>query len=388
MLFTERAASEGGTSSAASSRSVTDAAQRSLPDVAEIREEPPLPEPLGAHRLRVVVWVFPAVTAALLALWGPTELIGVRDAPATWLQAVWGELASVDVVLARSLLAVCAAGSAALVALLGCELGGRRTAVLAGMVYALLPGSSAMALGLGVLPVALAVAATLFAIRLIQQPTAARTAHYAVALVSVGVVAPPTLVVAVSHGVVAACCRRQRLRRTLCWAAAVATALAVVSALVGVLTLDEGLPSAAAETVPPVSALGDGSIAVFGNAVLAGAVLSLSFLALALRRGPGVATSYAIVTAGALLVMVSLLSERLTSALPIIVPGWCLLAGFALSRVRIARACCAVVLLALLGLPVQVQLRQGVVATGGQLLGVVVASSSPSPVSVNPEASR
>jgi mannosyltransferase len=356
---------------------ITPAPEKLLLDIAEVREVPPPPEPLAADRLRAVVWVVPALVAALLALWwGPAaEVIPGHDAPAAGLYALWVETASGWGWFARLPLAMGAAASAALVAALGTEFSGRRTGALAGLLYAVLPGSTAVTLGPYVLDVALSLAATLLAVRLAQRPTVLRATHYALALVALGLVAPFALVVALPHGLVAAIWCRPRGRRIMLWGVSIAGALTAVVAIGGLLGVVAGLPRLAAPAGITVLTLSDWARITFGSPVAAGVVLGASALGMTLRGRAGAATGYAVVTTFALLAMAASVAPQAADSLPIIVPTWCLLAGIALGRVRMVPAGCAVALIAVLGLPGQVLLRHSDPAEP-QFSGLVLPDSA------------
>lgn len=320
-------------------------------DIAEILEEPPVPEPLAPDRFRTAVWLIPASLSAGLALWEPTAMArsagsdGALDGiAALWLTAVgtWGWFT-------HAFLAICAGAGAALVAVLGTEFGGRRAGILAGLLYALLPAAGAIVLGPTIVLVDVSLAATLLALRLAGEPKALRATAYAVTLVVLGLLSPPALVVALPHGLFAFLRGRPAGRWALLWSLAIAVAIATIE----VLGVVEGWHPTTAFL--PVES-GWAGIAL-GGPVFVVVLVAMSLAGLSVRADAGMTAVYAIGSTAALVVVAVAVMPAAVEVLPVVVPAWCLLAGIALARVRMARAGCVVVVIAMLGVPGQVLFR-------------------------------
>jgi mannosyltransferase len=180
----------------------------------------------------VCTWLLPTLLALLVGAWGLGGASLWTDELATWSAVtrttpqLWRLLGHVDAVAAPYYLAmhgwVMIAGdstvalrlpsllagtaTAGLLALLGRELRSPRAGLLAGVVYALLPGATRMAQEARVYAlVACAVTlATLLLVRALQRPTARRWAVYAGALLVVGLLHVLALTLVVAHALTVA----------------------------------------------------------------------------------------------------------------------------------------------------------------------------------------
>ena len=178
-------------------------------------------------------------TAATRSFGDLVDLARERDAVLTPYYAfmhVWTEIFGASPVSLRIPSALSMAGAAAATALIGARAFGPRAGLLAGLLFAVLPtvaeyGQEARPYAFAIL---FAAVATLFLLRALERPTAARWAAYALAVAALGAAQLTALAVVAAHGVIVALeFRRSPERRTLLgWAVACAAAAAALAPLV------------------------------------------------------------------------------------------------------------------------------------------------------------
>jgi mannosyltransferase len=323
-------------------------------------EEPAPPEPLEAEWLRHAAWVLPAALTAVVA--GLGAWLGRPAVVETGyygdLMRWWDGVIGGSAVGLRGPAVVALSAAAALTAVIGTRVGGRRVGVMAGLLFAVLPTTSQWARDTR--PVALTtllvVTATLLVMILIDRPRVPVALGYAVAVglagITGGVVA---WLVLAAHAV--AVVSSARVRRTaLLWllAALVGGAAAAVPTLLGhadVLAAGEQLSGAATELPSEL----------FGDLVVAGAVLALAFLGASLRRPAGTVTWSALIPVAGLLAASAVLPIWSAEHLLCTVPAFAVLASVAIRRFTIARGVTALLVIALLGVPAQLDQRGGTV---------------------------
>jgi len=262
--------------------------------------------------------------------------------------------------------------SAGLIGALGGRLSGRRAGLLAGIVFALLPSTSRFAAEARpyALTVLAAVAATYLLVLACDRPTLGRWAAYGLAVVAIGLLNIVAILVLAAHAcVVLAWHRRMWWRFAL---VAVGCAVAMVPVLIyGMRQRNQ------VSYIPRVSFATFDNYAevLFGSAILAFLVIGLAAFALPLRYPAAIFTSWAVVPAVALIVVSLVTPMFLPRYLLYTTPGWALLAGVALARLRWVWFLPALLAIAALGLPAQIQMRAvgGHEQATGQLAGIIAA---------------
>jgi mannosyltransferase len=333
-------------------------------DPPDLRELPAPPEPLDAPWLRTMAWFVPTLAATALGVWPTTAGVGATAAdggamPYAALIDGWTSFAGSSALLLRLPTIAATAASAGLVAVLGVRLAGRRVGLAAGLVFALLPTTSAHAMRLGpeAFAVLLVLLATVLTVRMVDRPGPVAGLGYATALVLLSLVQPLALLVVAAHALIVLTSPAPRGRALAGWTAAASAAGFAIVTLGYTGTIRSDLPSggtgpygwAEAAAVPAT---------VFGGPVVAGAVLAMAFLGGTLRQPARVATLYALVPTAGLFATVQAMPGPLSRQLLVTVPAWALLASLTLRRLTIARGLSAVVAVGLLGLPAQMQIRQ------------------------------
>jgi mannosyltransferase len=345
---------------------------------------PAPPEPLEAGWLTVASWAVPMVVTAGLLLVGLTGSGLGEDELATWglvsapwsdfwqvlrntdasigpyyvLLRGWVEMAGTGDVALRLPSVLFAAGAAALVAAAGTRVGGRRVGFTAGLLFAAVPtvsryGQEARPYALTVFAAALA---TFLLLRLLDQPRFGRHAAYAGAIALLGLAHVVALLIVPAHALVV--WRQREGRRTVvAWLGAVVVGAAPVLPVLYLGTLQT---QTQVGWIPPLSGdrLAETPSALFGGPAIAGAVIALALAALSMREPVRVATAWAVVPAFGLLAASVVVPLWVPRYLFFVVPAWVLLAAFALRQLTILRGLVAVVLIGLLGVTVQVQVRE------------------------------
>jgi mannosyltransferase len=334
-----------------------------------------------------LVWLWPALAALLLgvyhlgrpelwrdelATWDAAsgssgqlfDLLGHTDASSGayylflhgWISVFGDSVASLRI---PSVLAMVAA--AALTALVAKRMFGDRAALCAGLVFALVPAVSrfaqeARSYALTVFAVALV---TLLLLRALERPGLVRWIVYAVGVTLVGVLNLVALTFLLGHLVVVAMhWWRERDRRVLLGFPV--AALAGIALLTPIVVL--GLRQAGIQFQIPTPSLSDVFTSwpqLFFSALVAGAVTFAAPLALGASRSQGI-NGLAMATlpiAAVWIVSHGATSYWMPRYLMFTLPAWALVAGAGIAMLRPAAATIALVVLALLGVPDQRQLR-------------------------------
>ncbi|TWJ26102.1 mannosyltransferase [Micromonospora endolithica] len=336
------------------------------------------------------VWVAPVLLTLAVTLTGLGRAQLWRDELATWSAATrpvgdlvrlagtidaasgpyyllvhgWVELAGDSTTALRLPSALAMTGAAGLTAVLGARLAGFRAGLLAGLLFAVLPGTSRY--GQEARPYALAtllaVAATLLLVAASRRPGAARWVAYALVVAALGLVHLVALTLLAAHAVWVLADRpggaAERARRLGRWALAVLPAALVVAPLVVLARGQRGRQLDWVDAARPgdLAALAGG---VTQSGVVGGLLVGLAALGAARlgRRAllPGGAVLLPMVM---LFVAGSLVPLWVPRYLVFVVPFGCVLAGVALTVAPLPPAVAVVVLAGLLGLPDQAALRR------------------------------
>jgi mannosyltransferase len=346
----------------------------------------------------LIPWAVPALAMALVGGVGLDRPAMWSDELATWGMATtsWDKmfkvLANVDLIIGPyyavahawtdfagssdsairlpSLLAMI--GAAGLVGALGTRLAGRRAGLLAGLFFAVLPGTSryAQEARTYAFTTLFAVLATFALVVAVKRPHFLRYAGYTIAVALLGTLHPIALLLLAAHGwVVFAQYRRQ----TLAW---------LVSAFLGSLPalplLYYGNQQKAQVAWIPTPT-GD-SLLQFPHelvgATLAGVVLIvLALFSLPLRRRAAFYTAWAVLPVAGLFAAAQLTPLFLARYLLFTLPAWALLAGAAVGRVRLLWGLLAVAAVAAIGAPAQLAMRapDGHGEAGHEVAAIIVA---------------
>ncbi|WP_271189420.1 glycosyltransferase family 39 protein [Dactylosporangium matsuzakiense] len=267
----------------------------------------------------------------------------------------WSDLdgASDAAIRVPSLLAMI--GAAALVGALGTRLGGRRVGLLAGLLFAVLPGSSRYAQEARVyaLVTLFAVLSTFALVSAVKKPHFARYCGYALAVVLLGVLHPIALLLLAAHGwVVFAQYRRQ----VAAWLSA-----ALLGSLPALPLLYLGNRQKAQVSWIPTP---DGQTLLDFPKELAGVtaagvlLLALGLFSLPLRRRAAFYTAWAILPLLGLFAAGQFTPLFLARYLLFTLPAWALLAAAAVGRVRLVWGLLAVGAVATFGIPQQMAIRE------------------------------
>jgi mannosyltransferase len=337
-------------------------------------------EPVGRWP-RLAAWLIPAVAMAVVGGLGITRPALWTDEFATWGMAtaswdrMWGVLRYLDAVIAPYYLLVRAGtallgGSdlalrlpslaamvlaAGLVGSLGRRLAGPRAGILAGLLLAVLPAASRFAQEARpyAMTALLAVAATYLLVLSTERATFWRLAGYALAVTALGLMHVVALLLLLAHGWIVVAWHRPLLAR---WVAAATAGVLPLLPLLWVGHRQSGqvsyIPRVGFDSVGPY-----GSV-VLGSAVLLLVLVLLGLFALPLRRPAVLFSAWVVVPAAALVVVSLAVPLFLPRYLIFTLPGWALLAGFTLDRLRTPLAAGALVLVAALGLPAQLAERR------------------------------
>ena len=325
-------------------------------------------------------WVIPAVLTGLLAAIGLARPGLWTDELATWgisrtpWHEFWPVLRYVDAVLApyyvvmhlwvdvfgdsdialRAPSVLAMAASAGLTAALGAKLAGRTTGLLAGTVFALLPSTSRFAAearpyALGVLA---AVVATWLLLRAWEKPSLARWAGYAAAVAVLALLHVVGILLVVAHAWVVMAWYRTVWWR-FCAAAVVGSAAIVPVLLLGIRQRNQVayIPKVTFYTFLPYSEV------LFGGVAIALLVIALALFSLPLRFPSAVFAAWALVPVATLIVVSLVMPMFLPRYLLYTTPGWALLAGAALARLRLPWAVAVLVAIAALAVPSQLRMR-------------------------------
>ncbi|MGE5155901.1 MAG: glycosyltransferase family 39 protein, partial [Betaproteobacteria bacterium] len=356
----------------------------------------------GALARRVSHVVVPAALTALVGAIGLGRPGLWTDELATWGMATtpwhdfWPVLRYVDAVLAPyyafmhvwvsifgdsdvslrapSLLSM--VGAAALVGAIGAKVASRRVGLVAGIVFAVLPSTSRFAAEARpfALTVLCACLATWLLLRCWAESTVTRWLAYALGIVVLGWLHVVAILLVAAHAWVVL-----TWRRSLWWPFAAAAA---VGGIASVPILYYG--AAQRHQVAYISPVGfvtavPYSQVLFGGLAVAVFIAALALGSLPLRLPSAIFAAWALVPPMALILVSLVLPMFLPRYLVFTTPGWALLAGAALARLRVPWASALLVVLAVLTVPAQVQMR----GVGGhdqatrQLVDIIAARQQP-----------
>lgn len=309
---------------------------------------------------------WPGLWTDELATWGMAgapwsqfwPVLGWVDAvlaPYYVLMHLWSTVAGTSDVALRLPSLAAMVGTAAMVGWLGARLASPRHGMAAGLMFAVLPASTRYAQEAR--PYALtaffAVLATCLLVVALDRRSRWWFAPYAVALTALGSMHVVAMLLLVGHGWLVFAWRR---RLVWWWVASTALALAPLVPLLRWGSKQRGqvsyIPRVGLESFEPTTA------ALFGSLAVGIAVVVLAALALPLRWPSALYSAWAVVPVAALVVVSLVVPMLLPRYLVFTLPAWALLAGFAVSRVRGGWALAAVAVVALLGLPAQLDVRR------------------------------
>lgn len=288
------------------------------------------------------------------AMWPVLRWVDGVLAPYYVLVRAWSELAGTsDLALRLPSLAamVLAAG---LVGSLGTRLAGPRVGLLAGLLFAVLPSSTRFAQEAR--PYALtalaAVVATYLLVLAWDRPTRLRFAAYAAAVALLGLLHVIAMLLLLAHAWLTFAWRRTVLTR---WTLAAACGVLPLLPLVW-------LGSRQSNQVSHIPHVGFQSAAPYADVVLGTvgvgiAMAVLGLFGLPLRYPTAIYTAWVVVPTIALIVVSLELSLFLPRYLIFTLPGWALLAGSALARLRTPLAAAVLAAVTALGVSAQVAVR-------------------------------
>ncbi|WP_247685078.1 glycosyltransferase family 39 protein [Micromonospora sp. C31] len=334
-----------------------------------------------------MVWIAPSLVTLAVVLTGIDHAQPWRDELATWSAATrspgdlvrlagtidaatspyylfmhaWVAVFGDSVTALRLPAALAMAATAGLTAVLGQRLVGARAGLLAGLLLAVLPGTSRY--GQEARPYALAtllaVLATLLLVEATARPGWTRWAGYAAAVAALGLTHLVALTLLAAHAVAVFATRRTGPpSRPLRWLLALLPTVLLVAPLVLLARAQRSRQLGWVDTARPddLAALAGG---VVQSGVVGGVLLGLAALGAARlgRRAllPGLAVLLPVLLLFAAGLTVPLWVPRY---LVFVVPFGCLLAGAALAAVPLPPALAVVALAGLLGLPDQAALRR------------------------------
>jgi mannosyltransferase len=253
---------------------------------------------------------------------------------------------------APSLLAmvVAAASAAALVS----RLVEPRAGVLTGLLFVAVPATSRYAHEAGpeALTAAFAVLSTVALVRFFERARFWRWVGYTVAVMLLGLAHGAALLLLLGHAGAVLVLRRRVLPA---WTASAALATAPVALLLYTGRAPWDLPRwMAPPGFPSTSTI---AVTLFGLAVVGGLVAGLALIGVSLKKPAGVFTTAAILPLSGLYPASELTGIRLSLLVLFTLPFWLGLAALALHRAPLVRGLVVVVVIAVIGLPVQLDLR-------------------------------
>jgi mannosyltransferase len=347
-------------------------------------------------------WLVPAIATFIVGAVGLGRPGLWTDELATWGMATtpwrefWPVLRYVDAVLAPyyvfmhcwvsvfgdsdialrapSLLAM--VGAAAMVGHLGYRLVGRTAGLVGGLVFALLPSTSRFAAEARpyALSVLVACVATALLVRAWQTPTVRWWIAYALAIAVLGWLHVVAILLVAAHAWLVLAWKRDVMWR---FAAAAVVGVGSIAPLLYLGARQRHqvsyIPRVGFDTAFPYSQV------LFGGIAVALVIAVLALFSLPLRFPSAVFASWAVVPAVALIVVSLAIPMFLPRYLVYTTPAWALLAGVALSRLRLVWSVLFVATIAALAVPAQLQMR----TAGGhdqatrQLAEVIAAAERP-----------
>nr|WP_233559072.1 glycosyltransferase family 39 protein [Micromonospora radicis] len=341
---------------------------------------------MSGIRLRALpVWLLPAAVTLVVTLAGLDAAQPWRDELATWSAATrgvggllrlagtidaatgpyylfmyaWLTVAGDTVAALRLPSALAMAAAAGLTAVLGQRLWDARIGTLAGLLLAVLPGTSRYGQEARpyALATALAVLSTLLLVEALRRPGWGRWVAYSAATTALGLTHLIALTLLAAHAVVVLC-RAARLRPLRWWLLALVPVALVLTPLVLLAR------SQRARQLDWVDTARLGDLATLPGGLAQSAAVGGLLVALAVL-GAGRLGRRAVLP-GACVLLPVLLLFVVGLAVPLWVPRYlvfvmpfgCLLAGAALASARLAAALVVIILAGLLGLPDQIALRR------------------------------
>ena len=292
----------------------------------------------------------------LAELWRLRSQLDAFDLPYLALVKLWGELFGTSDFSLRlpSLLAMVAA--AALTAALVSRLAGPRAGVLAGLMFAAVPATSRYAHEAGpeAISICFAVLATTALVWMFERPRWWRVLGYAAALALAGLAHGAVLLLLIAHAGAVLALRRRVILHWLV-AAVLAAAPAVGLLFVGRAPWDPPvwLPPTA---TPSATEVGD---VLFGLAVLGGVVVGLALLGMSMKKPAGIFATGALLPLLGLYPAVQFTSLGVAELVLFTLPFWFGLAAMALHRVPLIRGATVLMVVAVIGLPAQLDIRAG-----------------------------
>ena len=332
------------------------------------------------HPTGILPWLVPGLAMLAIGLLGVTRPALWADELQTWGMATtpWPEMLSVlrwvDAIIGPyyavehafvgvvgvsdltlrlpSVLAM--AGAAGLVGALGARLATHRVGLVAGLVFALLPGTSryAQEARTYAFTTFFAVLATYLLFAALRRPNFPRYLLYTIALIFLGILHPIALLLLVAHGwVVFAQYRRQ----TFPWL--VTAFISALPALPLLRLAGKQKSQVAWIPTPTRHSLMEFPHDLVGVAALGIVLIVLALFSLPLRRPTAMYTAWAVLPLLALFAVGQVQPLFLPRYLLFTLPAWALLAGVALGRAHLAVAIVGVLAIAALAVPGQLDVR-------------------------------
>ncbi|OLE29413.1 MAG: hypothetical protein AUG44_04275 [Actinobacteria bacterium 13_1_20CM_3_71_11] len=266
----------------------------------------------------------------------------------------WVGLVGVSDLTLRLPSVIAMAAAAGLVGALGARLATHRVGLMAGLVFAVLPGTSryAQEARTYAFTTFFAVLATYLLFASLRRPNFPRYLLYTIAVLLMGVLHPIALLLLVAHGwVVFAQYRRQ----TLPW---LVTAFFAAAPALPLLRLAGKQKSQVAWIPHPtrhsLMVFPQDLVGVFAIGIL---LIVLAMFSLPLRRPTAMYTAWAVLPLLGLFAAGQVTPLFLPRYLMFTLPAWALLAGVALGRAHLAVAIAGVLAIAALAVPAQIAVR-------------------------------
>ncbi|WP_203911597.1 glycosyltransferase family 39 protein [Rhizocola hellebori] len=329
---------------------------------------------------RILSWSGPAVVMAVLGFLGASSPGLWADELATWALATaplddllrvlkntdasigpyyllmhgWIEVFGDSELAMRAPSILAMTGATALTVVLGSRLAGRRVGVIAGLLFALIPGVSRYAHEAR--PYALAVffaaLATYLLIRVLDRPSAVGLVCYALAVLLLGLAHFVALMLLAAHGLTVLSMRRNLIWR---WLVATVVAVAAITPLLYIGLRQRGQIS----WIPEVDGLRllQTPVVFTGSLLIGGMLLGLGFLAISWRVPALVWTLWAVLPTIGLGLVSLAVPMWLPRYLLFTLPAWALLAATVVSRQRILRGTAFLALVGVLVVYDHVQIR-------------------------------
>lgn len=347
-------------------------------------DQPAEPEPLTNPRLTMLSWLIPFLAAAGMGVWNLATPGLSEDELATWgmvtigwndfrdvltnvdatvgpyylLLRLWAELVGDTDLLLRLPSVFFGAAAAAVVAVIGIRLSGRRVGLAGGLIFALLPSVSRYAQDARPYALVMLAAAwsTYLVINLAERPRFRTYAGYALSVLLLGLSHVVALLLLVAHLLLVVRVRRS-WRGFFAWSYA---ALLGAGPVLPVLYLGQVQSVGQIGWIPPLTwdRLAETPERLFGATIVAGAVIALALTALSLRTTAAhPLTLWAIAPVAGLVAAAQVTPLWVPRYLLFVLPAWALLAGLAVRRLTVLRGLVAVLGIGVLAIPAQAGIR-------------------------------